>query len=129
MTCRLVAALLLVACAAREPLTREVATALGPIRLGQVWAPAGVPEGSLSDTVLGLPAGSVPGGVAIRVHCTPEGTVHKVWRDYPQTMDFLRLARDCRRQFGVPVSHERPAHPEERERLVCEDAETRLRSP
>ncbi|MBA3258732.1 MAG: hypothetical protein H0T68_04615 [Gemmatimonadales bacterium] len=78
MTGWLVAALLLVGCAAREPLTREVATALGPIRLGEVWVPAGVPEASRLDTVLGLPAGSVPGGGAIRIHRTPEGAVHKV---------------------------------------------------
>ncbi|MBA2458278.1 MAG: hypothetical protein H0V43_04875 [Gemmatimonadales bacterium] len=112
----IVAALLLVHCAAPAPLSREVATALGPIRLGEVWDPAGLPEASRGDTVVGLPAGSVPGGGSVRVHRTPEGTVHRIWRDYPQSADFAGLVKDYRRRLGAPVSRERPADVEQRER-------------
>ena len=120
------AALLPAACVRHQPLPREVETAFGPVRLGAAWNPADLPGLGQGDTIVALPAGAIRGGGSATVYRGPDGTVRGVRRDYPQSIDFVRLTGDLRRQYGIPAAHERSADPEAAERVVWEDPHTRL---
>jgi hypothetical protein len=106
-------------CGRSEPVFREVAAISGPIRLGAIWEAPG-------DTLVSLPAGSIPGTGPVAVRRTPGGVVRSIWVNYPQSADFDRMARGYRGRFGPPVRHVRPADPESREVLAWEDADTRF---
>jgi hypothetical protein len=62
----------------------------------------------------------------VAVYLAAGGAVLRIWRDYPQSVDFQRLAGDLRRRHGLPVRHDRPPDPEAAERVVWEDPRTRL---
>jgi hypothetical protein len=62
----------------------------------------------------------------VAVYRAAGGTVLRIWRDYPQSVDFERLTGDFRRRYGLPVLHDRPTDPEAAERVVWEDPRTRL---
>ncbi len=118
--------LLLAACARYEPLPREMTTEFGPVKLGAAWTPAGLPGVSPADTVVGLPEGGLAAGGRLAVYRSPSGLVRRIWRDYPQSVDFVRLVQDYRRRYGLPAIHDRPSDPEGAERVVWEDPRTRL---
>jgi len=117
---------LLAACVRHEPLTSETATAIGSVKLGVVGVPADLPGASQGDTVVGIPQGGIAGGGRLAVYRSPSGVVRRIWRDYPQSVDFLRLASEHRRRYGLPATHDRPTDPEAAERIVWEDPRTRL---
>jgi hypothetical protein len=122
----LATALLLGGCVRHSPLPRQMETAFGPVRLGVPWNPVDLAGVGLGDTIVGLPAGAIQGGGRVTVYRAADGTVRRVWRDYPQSVDFVRLSGDLRRQYGLPAVHERSADPEAPERIVWEDPRTRL---
>jgi hypothetical protein len=122
----LASVLLLAGCVRHSPLPREMDTTFGTVRLGATWNPANLPAVSASDTVVTLPAGALEGGGRVAVYRSAEGTARRIWRDYPQSVDFVRLSGDLRRRYGLPTMHDRPSNPEGAERVVWEDPRTRL---
>ncbi len=119
-------AAVLAGCVRHEPLPREQATAYGAVRLGEAWHPSSVCDVAPGDTILSLPEGAIAGGGRIAVYRSATGIVRRIWRDYPQSVDFGGLVGDLRRRYGLPRVHERPADPEAAERVVWEDSRTRL---
>jgi hypothetical protein len=119
-------ATLLAACVRHEPLPRETETAFGSVRLGAVWVPEDLRGASRGDTVVGMSEDGIAGGGRLAVYRSPSGVVRRIWRDYSQSVDFLRLASDYRRRYGLPATHDRPTHPDSAERIVWEDPRSRL---
>ncbi len=116
----------LAACVRHDPLPRELATAFGPVTLGEVWSPSDLGGVAAPDTIVSLPEGAIAGGGRVAVYRSAAGVVQRIWRDYPQSVDFARLVGDLRRRYGLPMIHDHPADPEAAERVVWEDPRTRL---
>ena len=116
----------LAGCVRHDPLPRELATAFGPVRLGEVWSPSDLGDVGPRDTIVSLPEGAIEGGGRVAVYRSAEGPVHRIWRDYLQSVDFARLVGDLRRRYGLPIIHDHPADPEAAERVVWEARRTRL---
>jgi hypothetical protein len=122
----LAGAVVLAGCLRHEPLPREQATAYGAVRLGEVWHPSRLSDVAPGDTIVSLPEGAIAGGGRVAVYRSATGIVRRIWRDYPQSVDFGGLVGDLRRRYGLPRVHDSPADPEAAERVVWEDPRTRL---
>jgi hypothetical protein len=103
---------------------RHIATARGDIRLGvgldSTWL-SGVEPGA---TVVALPPGTVPGAQSVWVTRGPHGIVREITLNQEQATSFASLVARHRRILGSPVSHHRPADPEDAERIVWRDDAT-----
>jgi hypothetical protein len=109
---------------ATRPILRHFNTEVSSIRLGEPWTAEEVPGAEPGDTVVALPSGTFERAQAVRVHRTPAGVVSSIMFDYPQLADFQAMQQEYTRLYGPPSTHEQPAKPEARERLIWQDSLT-----